>query len=275
MNSDYRAVKRNYQMIRYDQLISPHENGNPGFNKGITGINRKKINDIKRNYDPGQVRAVVVSFRDGKYYIIDGQHTALSIYEMNCGDGGTLIYCDVREGLTYQQEAQLFYDLNTNAQVVSIADKIWSLVCAGNHDAVDFKNIIERCGYTFGRKTTNTVAPIGTCWSIYNKPNGAARLESILTLIHDTWLSNMAAVNTDLIKGIDEFFKNHGSSFDRERFIKTFSVIDPKTIVTDARSLYKSMSDRAYTMPVCTYLMLGRKYNSNLRTNRIQIVMPS
>lgn len=35
------------------------------------------------------------------------------------------------------------------------------------------------------------------------------------------------------------------------------------------------MSDRAYTMPVCTYLMLGRKYNANLRTNRIQVVMPS
>lgn len=274
MNNNY-AIRRNYQMVRYDQLISPHENGNPGFNRGITGINRAKVNKIKREFDPNQVNPALVSFRDGKYYIIDGQHTALAIYELNGNDGGTLIYCDVREGLTYQQEAKLFYDYNTNKTQPTIADKIWSLVCAGNHEAIEFKDIIERSGYTFGRKTTNTINPIGTCWKIYNRPNGAVRLEEILTLIHDTWPTNTAAANIDMLKGMEEFFKNHGSTFDRERFVRTFSIIDPKTIVVDARSLYKSMSDRAYTMPVCTYLMLGRKYNANLRTNRIQVVVPS
>ena len=274
MGNTYGAVKRNYQMVRYDQLISPHDNGNPGFNRGITGINRAKVNDIRRNFDPDQVEPVIVSFRDGKYYIIDGQHTALAIYELNGKDGATRIYCDVRDGLTYAQEARLFYKLNTNKQVVSIADKIWALVVAGDEDAISFKEIIERSGYTFGRKSTNTISPIGTCWKVYNSPDGATRLEGILTLVHDTWPDNAAAVSTDMVNGLNEFFKNHGDGFDRERFVKTFSVIEPKVIVTDARSLYKSMSDRAYTMPVCMYLMIGRKYNSNLRTNRIQIVMP-
>lgn len=275
MGNDYNVVKRRYQMIRFDQLISPHDNGNPGFNRGITGINRAKVNAIKRNFDPEQVSPVIVSFRDGKYYIIDGQHTALAIYERSGNDGSTRIYCDVREGLTYEQEALLFYNVNTNKRPVSIADKIWALVVAGDEDATTFNGIIERCGYVFGRKSATTISPIGECWKVYNKPNGATRIESILTLIHDTWPDNAAAVSADMVKGLNELFKHHGDSFDRERFVKTFSVIDPKIVVTDARSLYKSMNDRAYTMPVCTYLMIGRKYNNGLRSNRIQIVMPS
>lgn len=274
MANVYSAPKRTYQMIRYDQLISPHENGNPGFNRGITGINRAKVNKIKREYDPSQVSPVIVSFRDGKYYIVDGQHTALAIYELNGEDGTTLIYCDVREGLTYQQEAQLFYDFNTNKRPPSAADKIWALVCAGEPSAVAFKDLIERCGYTFGRKSANTISPVATCWKIYNSPAGADRLENILTLMHDTWPNSTSAVNITIIDGMNLFLKYNGLDFDRDRFVKAFSTIDYKTIVNDAKAFYKSMSDRAYTMPVCAYLMIGRKYNNGLRTNRIKLVTP-
>lgn len=274
MSNEYSTPRRNYQMIRYDQLISPHENGNPGFNRGITGINRAKVNQIKREFDPNQVKPVIVSFRDGKYYIVDGQHTSLALYELNNEDGATLIYCDVREGLTYKQEAQLFYDWNTNSRSPSAADKIWALVCAGDSNAVAFKDLIERCGYTFGRKSVNAISPINACWKIYNGRAGIARLENILTLIHDTWPNNTGAVNVTIVDGLNLFFKYNEYEFDRERFIRVFAPIDYKTIVNDAKSFYKSMSDRAYTMPVCTYLMIGRKYNNNLRTNRIKLVIP-
>lgn len=275
MGATYEPIKRSYQLIQYSQLISPHENGNPGFNRGISGINRAKVNQIKREFDPNQVEPVIVSFREGKYYIVDGQHTALAIYERNGEDGTTLIMCDVREGLTYEQEAQLFYDLNTNKRQPSAADKIWALVCAGDADAIEFKNLIERCGYTFGRKSPNTISPIHTCWKIFNGRAGAERLESILNLIHDTWPNDASAVNIAIVDGLNMFFKYNGYEFSTERFVKTFSAIDYKTIINDARSLYKSMSDKAYTMPACSYLMIGKKYNNNLRTNRIRLVMPS
>lgn len=275
MKATYEPVKRLYQLIQYNQLISPHDNDNPGFNRGITGINRNKVNQIKRNFDPNQVNPLVVSFRDGKYYIVDGQHTALAIYELNGEDGATLIMCDVREGLTYEQEAQLFYDLNTNRRPPSAADKIWALVCASDDSAVEFKNLIERCGYTFGRKSENTISPINTCWKIFNGRAGAKRLENILNLIYDTWPNDASAVNITIVDGLNLFFKYNEYEFSVERFVKTFSGISYKSIIGDAKALYKSMSDRAYTMPVCTYLMIGKKYNSNLRTNRIKLVLPS
>lgn len=274
MGATYEPVKRLYQLIQYNQLISPHENGNPGFNRGITGINRAKVNEIKRNFDPNQVNPVIVSFRDGKYYIVDGQHTALAIYERSGEDPSTLIMCDVREGLTYEQEARLFYDWNTNSRKPSAADKIWALVCANDENAVEFKNLIERCGYTFGRKSANTINPIQTCWKIFNGRAGAKRLENILNLIHDTWPNDASAVNIIIVDGLNLFFKYNEYEFSPERFTKTFSAIDYKAIISDARALYKSMSDRAYTMPVCSYLMIGKKYNNNLRTNRIKLVIP-
>lgn len=275
MANNVSAIKRNYQMIRYDNLISPHENGNPGFNRGITGINRHQVNMIKRKFDPNQVSPIVVSFRDGKYNIVDGQHTALAIYELNGNDGSTLVYCDVREGLTLEQEAQLFYDLNTNKRPVSAADKIWSLVIAKNSDAVEFKELIERCGYTFGRRTSTTINPINACWKIFNSPAGADRLENILTLINDTWPDDASAVTVDMLRGMNRFLEHNGYEFDRERFVKTFSTINHRTIVSNARSLYKSMSDRSYTMTVCVYMMIVTKYNKNLRSNKIQVAVPA
>lgn len=275
MGASYEPVKRRYQLIQYNQLISPHENGNPGFNRGITGINRAKVNKIKREFDPEQVRPVLVSFRDGKYYIIDGQHTALAIYELNGEDGTTLISCDVREGLTYQQEAQLFYDFNTNSRPACAADKIWALVCAGDADAIAFKDLIERCGYTFGRKSANAISPINACWKIFNGRAGVKRLENILNLIHDTWPNDASAVNISIVDGLNLFFKYNEYEYIPERFVKVFSEVNYKSIVNDAKALYKSMGDRAYTMPVCSYLMIGRKYNSSLRTNRVKLVIPS
>ena len=274
MNATYEAVKRRYQLIRYDQLISPHENGNPGFNRGITGINRRKVNEIKRNYDPNQVKPVIVSFRDGKYYIVDGQHTALAIYELNGEDGATLISCDVRDGLTYQQEAQLFFDWNTNSRPACAADKIWALVCADDANAVEFKNLIERCGYTFGRKAVNNISPISTCWKIYNGGAGAKRLESILNLIHDTWPHDASAVNETIVKGLDLLFKNNEYELDAGRFVTIFSQIDHKSIVSDAKALYRGASDRMHTMTFCAYEKFVVRYNEKLSTNRIRLVVP-
>jgi len=275
MSKEYQPIKRNYQMIRYDQLISPHDNDNPGFNRGYTGISRAQVNKIKREYDPQQVEPVLVSFRGGKYYVMNGQHTSLAIYELNGEDGATLIYCDVREGLTAEQEADLFLKYNTNKRPLSKGDIIWASVCAGDTKAIAFKDLIERCGYKFGRKSATTIGPIGVCWDIFKERAGVARLENILTLIHDTWPSNTAAVHGKIVRGLDLFFKYHEYEFDREHFVKVFARINYKDLVDDAAIFYRAMNEKSYTHPVCVYHTVVQKYNKNLRTRRLRFVQPN
>lgn len=91
---------------------------------------------------------------------------------------------------------------------------------------------------------------------------------------YQDWREPIITWNGTIIDGMNLFLKYNRLDFDRDRFVKAFSTIDYKTIVNDAKAFYKSMSDRAYTMPVCAYLMIGRKYNNGLRTNRIKLVTP-
>ena len=42
-------------------------------------LNKKKINDIIKDFDPNLLGIITVSYRDGKWYIIDGQHRAIAL----------------------------------------------------------------------------------------------------------------------------------------------------------------------------------------------------
>ena len=96
-----------YKWIPFNQLAKAEYN---------RGIERSHLNEIKNNWSDDLKQAVIVSFRDGKYWIIDHQHQATAEYELNGKDPNILIYCDVRTRLTYEQEARLYYRLNTSSK---------------------------------------------------------------------------------------------------------------------------------------------------------------
>lgn len=45
------------------------------------------VKDKIRHFDPGKIEPVHVSYRDGKYYVMDGQHTILILEGVNGNKG--------------------------------------------------------------------------------------------------------------------------------------------------------------------------------------------
>ncbi len=60
--------------------------------------------EIIRDWDERLLDPVIVSFRDGKFYVIDGQHRIAAMRKMNNGSE-VMAVCKVYSGLTYEQEA--------------------------------------------------------------------------------------------------------------------------------------------------------------------------
>lgn len=245
-----------FKNIRYSQLCKA------GYNRGI---NRAHVNEIKRDFREDMLQPAIVSFRDGKYWIIDHQHQSAAQYELNNCDPNTLIYCDVRNGLTYEQEAELYYRLNTSSKPLNFSDKLKGLIESKDSTALRFRDTVESCGYIVGGNTSNSLKALSRAWKIFNKTDGEKELTEILKLTNACWPGNVAGADSRIIEGVRLFLEYHSSEYDKKRFIKALSPLNPRDIIHKSKTYYKQMDSKAFTQPYCTYTMLITSYNAGLK----------
>ena len=98
-----------YQMvvIHSSKLIYPRE-------LYQRGIQRKRVELIARDFNEYTANEPKISFRNGRYYVTDGQHTIEARILRN-GGKDLPILCKVYTGLTMQQEALFFAEQNGHA----------------------------------------------------------------------------------------------------------------------------------------------------------------
>lgn len=253
-----------------EKTIPFNQLGKAGYNRPI---NRAQVNKIKRNFNEDLVQLVIVSFRDGKYWIVDGQHTSQALYELNGNDPNTPIRCKVVTGLTYDEESDWYVRLNTMSKNLSFADKLKGMIESKEPTAVDFRDTVESCGYIVGGNTRQSLGALNVAWTIFNKSHGKENLTNVLSITHECWPDNKNGVESTLLRGLVLFLKNHGDEFQRSHLISAWSDANPKTLVQDAKTFYKQMDSKAYTQPYCMYVQLINKYNFGLR-NKLQPVPP-
>ena len=237
-----------------------------GYNRGIR---RSHVNKIKRNFREDMVKPVIVSFRNGRYYVIDGQHTALAIFELSGNDLNVPIKCDVRTGLTYEEEADLYYRINTSNISLSFGETLIGCIEAKDAESLRFRDVVESCGYVVGSNTNNSINALSTAWKLFKKDNGE-HLTRVLSLTRACWPGNKGGVDSRILSGISMFLRQHGDEYRNEHFIKMLSAEDPKNLIKKADSLYAHMDSRAYTKPYCMYSTILTCYNTRLRNKLIQ-----
>lgn len=240
-----------------------------GYNRGIS---RAHVNKIKRDFHEDMVQPAIVSFRDGKYWVIDHQHQSQAIYELNGSDPDTLITCEVKTGLTYEQEADLYYRLNTGSKQLSSADKIIGQVEAKDPKALEFRDIVETYGYVIGGSTNNTLRAVSAAWNIFNKKDGTNVLAEILSITNASWPNQRDSAQADIIRGLDMFLKHHRHEYKRQRLIKALSLDKPQAIVKKGDTYCKQMDSKSHTKPYCVYSVIVQCYNSGLRRGKLETV---
>ena len=107
-----------YEMITLDTgvLIIPRETYQ-------RDLQTDEVKEIIAQFSPYLLNEPKVSFRNGKYYVFDGQHTIISLLEMNEGKN-LQIRCKVYYGMTEQEEAKIFSMQTGAGRKLSPADKI-------------------------------------------------------------------------------------------------------------------------------------------------------
>ena len=255
--------KPNLKPIKYSQLAKADYNRK---------IQRKKVDRILSEFNEKEIRPVVVSWRSGKYYIIDGQHTALAIYEKSGNDKDVVIWCDVYENLSYTEEARLFVKMNTNGTTANKNEAIHGNLCGEDPDAIEFQRIVLNSGLHIGAGANGIRTP-SVPYGIFekDKANGTNNLSHVLRLIAQTWPDSTVATQSVIIKGLNILVSNHSKTLIDSRFTDRLTGIPIKALKNEAKS--KAAEVRENTNHAM-YRVFCKYYNGGPKTKGFIKIIP-
>ena len=104
-----------------------------------------RVARIAKEFDERVANEPKISFRDGHYYVMDGQNTIAARKFLNGGED-LQIRCKVYFGMTEREEALLFAQQTGISERLSAGQKLRALIFAGEPAAVAFQQATELAG---------------------------------------------------------------------------------------------------------------------------------
>ena len=200
-----------YQMvvIHSSKLIYPRE-------LYQRGIQRKRVELIARDFNEYTANDPKVSFRNGRYYVTDGQHTIEARILRN-GGKDLPILCKVYTGLTMQQEALFFAEQNGHAAPLTAGIKLRAKVVGEDAPSVAFLAATNRVGLDFN-------------------------YDSLQRLIVAAWEGKPDSFRASVLRGMMHFMELYHGEFSEERLIRALRSVHPMEI-------YRSGMDNPAKLP--------------------------
>lgn len=95
-----------------------------------------RVREIVANFDERIANEPKVSYRDGKYFVFDGQHTLLARMILN--GGHVPVLCKVYYDLSAEDEAYLFATQTGYSGKLTSGEKLRARAFSKDHTAIDF-----------------------------------------------------------------------------------------------------------------------------------------
>lgn len=147
-------------------------------------LNQAWVDHLTANMDLEQIGSPVLSFRDGNYYCMDGQHRVEALRQ--CGFDDEKIQCWVYEGLGSAEEADRFLKLN-EVKTVPAIPKFRAAVHAGRSVEADIDRVVRSVGCVISPdKVPGGIRAVGTLGRVYGR-GGPGTLARTLRIIRDAY----------------------------------------------------------------------------------------
>lgn len=250
-------IKTSYEVVRVNELR---------LDNYQRVLNMAKVKEFATKFDITQLGTITVSKRNGNLYIVDGQHRVVLAKMVKVTELMAVVY----EGMTYEEEAELFNKLNgahgekTNLRKSDIFN---ASIEAKDPKALDIKFIVEKLGFRISSTSgTNCLAAINAIEKIYNK-YGNIHLYNTLKLIKDTWYGESNSLSSLMLTGVSEFIKIYSgqNNFNESTFINQLSKVTAKKVIADSKD-----DKTTNKVAVRTMNTLFMHYNKSLRTKKLE-----
>lgn len=248
-------TKFEYKQVKSDMILSDEFYQRP--------IDMRRVKKMANNYNPNLLNPVKVSFREGKYYVFDGQHT-LAMLKMINGDP-CAVGCKIYRGLSREDEARLFAAQNGISRSVESIEKFKALYAAGDAEICEMVRLIELAGLKmdFNKgKADNRVVAVVKAHKIFMEIPSDKFLE-IFSLIKETWNGISESLNSEIIGGVYHFIQTYPDEYNRKLFIKQLGKVSPTVIIREG-NVFNEGADRRYAVQILNY------YNKGIRRGKLE-----
>lgn len=227
------------------------------------------VNRLVKNFDEGLLGVLIVSYRNGKYYVIDGQHRLEAAKRIGIDE----LVCQVHLGLTYEKEASLFWKYNKDKKKLSPYDIFKAELEAKDESALNMAEILDKHGYKVrpssgGRSETKyQILAIATLKRIY-KRDGYDILDRVLRLIKETWDGHRDALRENILGGMAIFVRLYNDDFSDEDFSNKLSKTHPEIILRDGRMYADYFKNTRIAVPCAK--VIWKLYNAGKKKHKLE-----
>lgn len=173
-----------------------------------------RVDNLAANLDLSKLGTPVVNFRGGHWWIIDGAHRVEALRINDFGDQA--IECRAYEGLTLEEEAEMFLGLNDFLNVNAM-DKFQVGIVAGRDDNITIDEIVRELGLNVSAGGAHgSIGSVLTLKRVYKKA-GADGLRKTLTIVRDAY--GDSGYRAQVIDGIGLFVIRYDEQIDVPRLI--------------------------------------------------------
>lgn len=184
-------------------------------------LNVAKVNAIEANLDLDQIGIPVLSSRNDKHFIIDGQHRVEVLKRFFADDLSVKVQCRVYEDLSEDEEAEMFLKLNDVLQVTAIA-KFKVGVTAGRAEESDIDRIIRANGAVVAKSGPNAISAVGTLYRVYRTNGGTALGRAVRLILAGC---GEAGLTSHLIHGMGMVVGTYNGALDDAHMVRRLSEV--------------------------------------------------
>ncbi len=148
-------------------------------------LNLTWVKTLVAEFDLEQLGHPVLNKRAEFFYLIDGQHRIEALKEIGYGD--QQIQCEVYDGLSEAEEAEMFLRRNSKLTITALA-KFKVGVKAGRPAEVAINNIVTTLGLKVAndKSTIGSISAVSTLMRVFTR-DGSPNLHRSLTIIRDAY----------------------------------------------------------------------------------------
>lgn len=191
-----------------------------------------------------EVSIVLVSVReDGSMKVCDGQHT-IAILKRR---GYTMVQCELRYGLTEQEENDWFNIENTKRRAQSKKRTLTAQINGtyeNNKNEQDFNNCVKSLGFKldiYGEESGNTFrigcpAKLLGVYKNYSANNQIDEFVECLDIVKSCFNGDPISLQWNFLRGMFDFYETYSVEFERKRLVEVLFRENIRDIKKDAES---------------------------------------
>ena len=197
-------------------------------------VEQKDVDKIIREWNGREITPVVVSFRDGKFNVVDGQHH-IEAMRQKAGGRDVIVPCIIHTGMTYEQEAELYARLDRDKKRLTLRQYTKAVVEAGSDaNIMEVKRLTEEVGFIWalGEPTGEPfeIAPIRALINAH-RLLGSEGFSRMLTLMAGAWRGMPNSLKASMLSGMALFLKTYEAELNDWTFIRRMSIVSPEEII--------------------------------------------